>query len=572
MRTAHAVRSGFLAYRRRFDSVTGRAEARFEARDWHGMARDATERLDVYEETVAAAVATVGRLLGDRHRDRRIWGPARREYRKLVADRRDLEIAETYFNSVTRRVFHTRGVDPEVEFVDPDPVPVAPERVVRSIHLPVSSRGLVDELMRHGRFQASWRDRRGDLEAAARAVDAALSRRGLACPPQRVDVVDRVFYRGQGAYLVARMRSGGASVPLVLAVHHLRGGLVLGAVLGDVEDVSILFSYTRAAFHVDTREPAALVRFLHDLLPHRPVAELYTAIGHPKHGKTERYRDLVRHVTTTDDRFVPAPGTPGLVMIVFTLPGYDVVFKVIRDRFPPQKHVTPAEVRAKYRIVSRHDRAGRLVDAQEFEHLRFPVDRFAPALLEQLLAEAARNVEVDGRDVVLHHVYLERRVTPLDLYLRSAPPDAAAAAIVDYGSAIKNLAATNIFPGDMLVKNFGVTGRGRVVFYDYDELRLLGECRFRRLPEPEDPAQELAAEPWFGVADGDVFPEELRRFLGVGGELRRVFEAHHGDLYDVTFWRHVQARILAGETIEIYPYRRSLALHPATRPEGAARW
>ncbi|RPI23379.1 MAG: bifunctional isocitrate dehydrogenase kinase/phosphatase, partial [Actinobacteria bacterium] len=329
----------------------------------------------------------------------------------------------------------------------------------------------------------------------------------------------------------------------------------------DPDDVSVLFSYTHSEFVVRVPDPAGMIGFLRRLIPHRRPAEMYNAIGFRKHGKTELYRDLSRHLAQTDDRFENAPGTPGLVMIVFTLSGYDVVFKVIRDRFPPQKTVTPDQVRARYTIVSRHDRAGRLIDAIEFRKLAFAADRFEAGLLRDLLAEAGRTVSLVGGQVHFSTVYVERKVTPLDVFLRLADDDLAAAAIIDYGTAIKNLAATNIFPGDMLIKNFGVTRSGRVVFYDYDELSLLTERNFREMPVSDDPDDEMASTPWFGVGEGDIFPEEFRSFLGVSPRLRAIFETTHGDLYGVEFWHRIQDRIKQGETIPIFPYRRQVALH-----------
>ena len=560
IRVAHAIVEPFRVYRRRFASITRRAAERFEARDWRGLQRDAVERMDLYEETVSGAVGSVRTLLGDRLDDRTIWRLAREEYRKLALGMPDAEIAETFFNSTTRRIFDTHGVDPDIEFLEPEERPSSWDAAVRRLEAPASSRAILDDLVRHCRFQSTWQDLHGDLTAGAAVLDDALARHGFGGMPDRVEVFDRVFYRGQGAYVVARATAGRRAMPLVVALHHERAGLRLGAVITDLDDVSILFSYTHSAFHVDAPEPALLVRFLAALLPHRRLAELYGAIGHRKHGKTELYRDLMRHVLETEERFVHAPGVPGLVMIVFTLPDQDLVFKVIRDRFPPQKQITPKQVREKYRLVARHDRAGRLIDAQEFEHLEIPLDRFDPRLLDELRRDASRSTSVRGGALVLHRVYVERQVVPLDLYLARATPDEARRAILDYGTAIKNLAATNIFPGDMLIKNFGVTRRRRVVFYDYDELRFLTEMNFRRMPVSDDPHDELAETPWFGVGENDVFPEELRNFLGVGPELRAAFEERHGDLYDVEFWRRIQRRIEAGEVIEIRPYRRSLAL------------
>src|SRR6185503_2509662 len=112
-------------------------------------------------------------------------------------------------------------------------------------------------------------------------------------------------------------------------------------------------------------------------------------------------------------------------------------------------------------------------------------------------------------------LYTERRMTPLNLYLREVDSRHAQDAIVDYGEAIKDLARTNIFPGDMLLKNFGVTRHRRVIFYDYDELCLLTTCHFRDLPAARDDLEETGAEPWYYVGPHDIFPEEFLTFLGL---------------------------------------------------------
>ena len=84
--------------------------------------------------------------------------------------------------------------------------------------------------------------------------------------------------------------------------------------------------------------------------------------------------------------------------------------------------------------------------------------------------------------LVIQHVYIERRMIPLNIYLQEAGPEQMAHAVVEYGNAIKDLVSANIFPGDMLWKNFGVTRHGKVVFYDYDEIEYITDCNFRRVP------------------------------------------------------------------------------------------
>ncbi|MGH9577576.1 MAG: bifunctional isocitrate dehydrogenase kinase/phosphatase, partial [Terriglobales bacterium] len=323
---------------------------------------------------------------------------------------------------------------------------------------------------------------------------------------------------------------------------------------------SIVFSFTHSYFHVEVERPHEVIHFLKSIMPLKRVAELYIALGENKHGKTELYRDLLRQLERSTDRFEIAPGDPGMVMVVFTLPSYDVVFKVIRDKIPFPKTTTRRDVLKKYQLVFNHDRAGRLADAQEFEHLAFARDRFSEALLADLMETAADSVVVGDGQVVIKHLYTQRRMTPLNLYLRDAEEGAAREVAVEYGQAIKDLAATNIFPGDLLLKNFGVTRHGRVAFYDYDELCALTDCNFRDMPEPRDVEEELASEPWFYVGDGDLFPEEFITFMGLQGTVREVFLQMHGDLLSAEFWRKMQERHSAGEVIDIFPYREGRRL------------
>jgi isocitrate dehydrogenase kinase/phosphatase len=390
---------------------------------------------------------------------------------------------------------------------------------------------------------------------AAERIEAALPRTDGAV---RLEMIATVFYRGRGAYLVGRaVRPGVApSVPLALSLRHDDAqGITLDAVLLGEVDLAILFSYTRAYFRVMVACPYELVRRLQRLMPRKRLIDLYNAIGFHRHGKTEFYRDFVAHLRTSRDRFVTAEGTRGMVMLVFTLPSYDVVFKLIKDRFDFPKDTSRSEVMSCYRFVFEHDRAGRLVEAHEFEHLRIARLRFDPALLEDLRRDASETVRIEGDDVVINHAYVERRIRPLNLFLAEESADAVKAAARDYGQAMKDLAASNIFPGDIFTKNFGVTRHGRVVFYDYDELSFVTDCNFRHLPEPTTHEQEMAAEPWYSVRENDIFPEEFPAFLRLPEPAQSEFLAHHGDLFRPDFWRAVQGKLRAGELPEIFPYR-----------------
>lgn len=552
----------YARYEDEFLALTRRARRRFEAADWRGAHADALERLDLRPRCVDRAVDELRGALGAAAADPRLRQRMKAEYEYGLEDRPDAELAKTFFNSVTRRVFGTVGVNPHAEFtitdVEPRPVgagapPFAEYRRHGSTH------ALVKELLRDHAHAVPYRDLDRDARLVAATVDAYLAVAGEARQLDAIEVLRPAFYRGKGAYLVGRLRRGGVVSPFILPLLHEEGGVRVDAVLLSPHDASVVFSFTRSYFHVEVRDAASVIAFLKSILPQKLTSELYIAIGHHKHGKTVLYREIVELLSRTRDRFEPARGDRGMVMIVFTLPSLHVVFKVIRDRFAPPKEVTRQEVMQKYALVFRHDRAGRLVDAQEFEHLVFDRSRFSEELLDELLREAGETVRVDGDRVLIRHLYAERRVTPLNLYVRERDEWSAREALLDYGRCLRDLAATNTFPGDLLLKNFGVTRTGRVIFYDYDELCLVTDCNFRDLPRGRED-EEGGAEPWFYVGEDDVFPEEFLAFLGLPETLRAPFLRAHGEILTADFWRRMQARHRAGEIVDIFPYRESQRL------------
>jgi isocitrate dehydrogenase kinase/phosphatase len=560
---AQRILEGFEDYVGRFRAINQRAPRRFEERDWHGMQSDAIERLRLYTVAVDRVVESVGHLLGGRAEDPLVWVAVKAVYSGIISDRQDWELAETFYNSVTRRIFRTVGVAEHIEFVDSDfdspPIP-SREPVYVLFDRRETTEDLVREILVTFAHSVPYARLEEDVREVARRIDARLSEPGALASVGKAEIVRATFYRGQSAYIIGLLYAGSHRIPLIIALSHGEDGVFVDAVLLTEDEASIVFSFTRSYFHVDVARPYDLVRFLRRLMPRKRLAEIYIAIGQNKHGKTELYRDLLRHLRSTEERFEPVPGIRGLVMVVFGMPGHDDVFKVIRDTFPPPKRTTRRGVMGKYRLVFQHDRAGRLMDVQDFQHLEFHRSRFSPEVLDELLTEAARTVRLDGDSVVISHVYVERRVVPLDVYVREAARPAASDAVVDFGQSIKDMASTNIFPGDLLLKNFGVTRHGRVVFYDYDELRALTEIRFRRLPEPRNGVEELGEEPWFPVGDDDVFPEEHQAFLGLPPDLRQVFMDHHADLFDVEAWQAIQDRLELGELIEVFPYRQDARL------------
>jgi isocitrate dehydrogenase kinase/phosphatase len=561
-----AIHAAFLAYRVEFNAITCRAQVRFEQRDGHGMQDDALERLELYKKIVDRVVAETQTVLGAEVRTKAIWVAMKASFSRGIAGYGDFEIAETFFNSVTRRIFATVGVDPDREYVDSDfnaPPARSSQPVYHRFAFQADTLILLRTILAAYPLAAAIADNAGEVALAAREIERQLRALDLG-PIAGVETLKAIFYRNTGCYIVGRLRSGEQIRPLVLAWRHPPDGIRIDAVLMDEDDVSIVFSYTRSYFHVEAEYPHETIEFLNSIMPLKRVAELYISIGYNKHGKTELYRDLLRHLAHSTDKFEIARGDKGMVMLVFDLPSYDVVFKIIKDQFAYPKTATRQEVMEKYALVFKHDKAGRLIDAQEYEHLEFERERFSDELVAELLKTAANSVTVDGDTIAIKHLYTERRMTPLNLYLREAPDDAAREAILDYGQAVKDLAATNIFPGDMLLKNFGVTRHARVVFYDYDELCLLTDCHFRELPQSDHDDDEMSADPWFYVAPNDIFPEEFIKFFGLRPDLRDLFIAAHGDLLGVDFWTRLQARHRAGEVVDIFPYKQRKRLKRKT--------
>ncbi len=556
-RVADIVGRNLDGYLARFRELTQAQKQHFERGAWVQAQGDAKRRLELYAHAVAGALAELPAEVTTLRESRAVWTEVRAVFAERLVGGDHAELAETFFNSVTRRVFKTVGVDHAIEFVDLEPpADTYSARTSSSFVRQGPLEELVRAILSSYAFAAPYDDLAGDAERVARRLERDLPGEIVGCEMARAP-----FFRGKGAFLMGRLSTrAGTPRPFVLALTNPEGRIVTDAVLCDTDDVSILFSFARSYFAVDADHPRELIAFLRAMMPKKPLHELYNAIGFSKHGKTEFYRSLMGYLEGSEERFVVAPGQRGMVMCVFVLPGFDVVFKVVRDHFAYPKTVSHREVHDKYRLVITHDRAGRLADAQQYGYLTFPKSRFSAPVLEELVERASETVKLVRDQVVISNLYTERRLRPLDLYLSEAAPEAAHAALVDYGRALKELAANNVFPGDLLLKNFGVSRHGRVIFYDYDELCLLSDCNFRRMPAPRSYEDELAGEPWFYVGERDIFPEELWRFLGLPDDQLKVLLEHHGDLFTAEFWQGMQATYREGEIPDIFPYAEARRL------------
>jgi isocitrate dehydrogenase kinase/phosphatase len=565
---AQGMLDGFNRHYRLFRESSRYARSLFEAGNWAELQQVSRERIAFYDRRVTETVEYLQRRFSTDALDDAIWQRVKLNYIGLLSSHKQPELAETFFNSVSCRILHRNYfhndfifVRPALstEHIDSDP-PAYRSYYPGKVGLRTAARQIWSDLALRNRFEDFNRDLRNILRTLRRHLPRPFAREAN----HQIQVLSSLFLRNKGAYVIGKIINGATEYPF--AVPLLRnddGTLYADTVLLETAQIAILFGFARAYFMVDMEVPSGYVQFLSTLLPRKPAAELYTMLGLQKHGKTLFYRDFLHHLKHSSDAFVSAPGIKGLVMLVFTLPSYPYVFKVIKDEISPPKEITREEVKQKYLLVKQHDRVGRMADTLEYADVALPKERFAPELIEELRRLAPSVLEDEGDTLIIRHLYVERRMTPLNIYLDQANDAQAQHAADDYGLAIKQLAAANIFPGDMLFKNFGVTRYGRVVFYDYDEIAYMTDCVFRTIPEPRTPEDEMSAEPWYTVGPMDVFPEEFGPFLLTDARVRRTFMARHADLLGPDFWNRAKQRILDGHIEDVFPYPETIRFRAA---------
>lgn len=556
---AQTILQGFDAQYGRFLEVTSGAQQRFEQADWHAVQQAMKNRIHLYDHHVGLVVEQLRCITNGQSTDAAFLLRVKEHYTRLLPDYPRFEIAESFFNSVYCRLFDHRSLTPERLFI----FSYQPERRFRTIPRPLAKdfhpdhgwESLLMRVISDLPLRLRWQNKSRDIHYIIRHLTETLGTDNLA--ESHLQVANELFYRNKAAWLVGKLITPSGTLPFLLPIHQTDDGeLFIDTCLTTTAEASIVFGFARSYFMVYAPLPAALVEWLREILPGKTTAELYMAIGCQKHAKTESYREYLVYLQGCNEQFIEAPGIRGMVMLVFTLPGFDRVFKVIKDKFAPQKEMSAAHVRACYQLVKEHDRVGRMADTQEFENFVLEKRHISPALMELLLQEAAEKITDLGEQIVIRHLYIERRMVPLNIWLEQVEGQQLRDAIEEYGNAIRQLAAANIFPGDMLFKNFGVTRHGRVVFYDYDEICYMTEVNFRDIPPPRYPEDELASEPWYSVSPGDVFPEEFRHWLCADPRIGPLFEEMHADLFRADYWRALQNRIREGHVEDVYAYRR----------------
>jgi len=558
---AKTILGNWDRFHAKFKELTHQAEEIFNQRAWTEGQKLAVTRLDLYRIHVASTEEDVRAMLNNDIADRGTWKLLKQEFAILLAERRDGPIAESFFNSVLRKLFAKEGIDQELEFIyfERKVLYTNPsEPIYQRFYLGSDNLETIwTRIIKSYHFKFKFKDLEADIEKVAEAIRSRVKEKfGRLEDVDQLDMIRSVFYRNKGAYLVGKITKGNVQIPILLPLVHFDDGVLIDGALFSKNDISIVFSFSRSYFFVESENPVDLIHFLRPLMKHKNLSELYASIGYNRHSKTVLIKELYRHLENSDDKFVPAPGIKGMVMVVFALPGFNVVFKVIRDRFGPTKNFGRQHVIDCYRLVFMHDRVGRLADALEFDFLKFDRHRFSEDALNELLTACSESVIIEGDKVIVKHLFTERKLTPLNLYLEMVDEEHGKDAVIDYGNAVKELAAANIFPGDLLLKNFGVTRHGRVIFYDYDELCFLDQVNFRKIPPPRYPEQIYSGEAWYSAADNDVFPEEFNAFMVPAGPLKETFMKYHADLFDVTFWKNMQAMHGEGKLPDFFPYKR----------------
>jgi isocitrate dehydrogenase kinase/phosphatase len=559
---AQAMLEGFNRHYRLFRETTRAAKARFECADWHGQQRAQRERIEYYDLRVVESSEHLTREFAAPTLPADVWQQVKLHYIGLLTNHHQPELAETFFNSVTTKLLHRSYfrndfifVRPAIstEYIENDEPAAAP---TYRAYYPTREtlRETLLRVVENFQLQCEFQDLDRDVDQVLAALQRQLGDWRLRTNFQ-IQVLSSLFFRNKGAYVVGKVINGFNETPFALPIVHATDDrLTIDAALFNEDDLLLIFSFARAYFMVDMEIPSAYVQFLRSLMPRKPRAEIYNALGLQKHGKNLFYRDFLYHLRHSSDKFRVAPGIKGMVMLVFDLPSFPYVFKVIKDFYPPPKDTTREQIMGKYLLVKTHDRVGRMADTLEYTNVAFPRARFDDALVAELKNECGSVFEDDGEVLVIRHLYIERRMIPLNIYLHDATREQIGHAVIEYGNAIKDLVAANIFPGDMLWKNFGVTRHGKVVFYDYDEIEYITDCNFRRVPEPRNEEEEMSGEVWYHVGPKDVFPETFAPFLLGNDSVREVFMKHHADLLDAAFWQGHKERIAAGHVHDVFPY------------------
>ena len=541
---AQFIQQRYQQFYNTFDELTAQAKTRFIQRQWVEQREAMRSRILLHDQAIEQIALELSAQTKLAESNVGWWGKTG-ELFDLAMEKNP--IAQSFFDAVGRVYF--KG---DLAFTLFD---VHRKAEIGKLPLTEYNFQSTSEFLYHGLRDLDFNVR--EVEEKSKRIDERL--RAFMSGKGQVYMYPQLFYRNKHAYWLGYLYSPDRPIPLCFAFSNSAEGIELNALLTHEEEIKNVFAFSRSYFLVETRHADALVELLSLLMPSKPKAQLFMNLGYQEHGKELVVHQLHQHLQQNRTQFVVAPGISGMVMMVFTLPDYDLVFKLIRDNFRPPKFVSREEVIEKYRFIAMHDRVGRLADAQRFEYMGLPIAYFEKDLLDYLLRECSHSVSVRNGMVCFQDIYTERKMVPLNLYLDANRSESENNhAVIDFGNAIREMALSNIFPGDLLIKNFGVTNEGRVVFYDYDEIVPLANCQFKDMPKARNDDEEMSAEPWYAVSENDIFPQELVKFLLPEGEWRNLFATHHQQLYTARFWNELKELHQRGELVDIQPYEENL--------------
>lgn len=562
---AEKILKGFKSYMVFFNTYTSLAPIHFRERNWIETQINHRQRLRLYKDLLIPLAKECIEILKQHATEPASWAYVKSHYSKLIAEMYNVELAETFFNSVVRKILPKTVVNEEFMFVmegfDAYDIPDNSD-LIRTYPSSWGLEKIIRKILEDYDFGTPYMDKEQDVKYLIQSVKEVILSRYNVSPDTKTQILKSVFYRNKAAYLVGRTYLGHKWMPFIIPMMNGPKGIFVDTLIFDPHMMSNIFSFTRSYFMVEAKKPSQIIAFLRSVIPHKKTHELYNALGFNKHGKTLLYRDFLIHLDQSSDSFEIAPGIKGMVMTVFTLPSLNLVFKLIKDHFEPPKSMTRQEVREKYKLVSLHDRVGRMADTHEFEYFAIPLNRISKELLQELRNTVNSLISIENDQLIIKHLYTERKMIPLNIFLENCTKEDGISVAKDYGRSILQLAQANIFPGDMMTKNFGLTRQKRVIFYDYDEIEFLSDMNFRKKPKAETYEQIYAPEPWYTIAKNDVFPEDFKRWMIGRRDIKDEFIQYHEELFDAEHWKQIQKRIASGELIHAYPYPEEIRFRP----------
>ncbi|MCF8259112.1 MAG: bifunctional isocitrate dehydrogenase kinase/phosphatase, partial [Flavobacteriales bacterium] len=326
---AFSIRDSFEVYHTAFKALTRQAGKVFAQREWTAIPGLINSRQGLYGSSIEEAASVLSAIVGDSIRDRSTWVGLKREFAQVIGHRHDVSIVHSFYNSVLRLMFSQEGIDPDIEFIDHGRRLVASSMPTQPVYErfhpgPDQLEALWARILRSYNFGFRFQDFDRDVERIARVVrEKVVEKFGRQEEVDQLDMVRSVFYRNKGAYLVGKISKGNLHIPIVLPLLHHEDGVVVDGVLLSKDEIAVIFSFSRSYFFVESESPVDLIHFLRPLMSHKNPSELYASIGYDRHAKTVLFKEIYQHLERSDDQFVIAPGTKGMVMVVITLPTFN---------------------------------------------------------------------------------------------------------------------------------------------------------------------------------------------------------------------------------------------------------